>query len=130
MGLILEHLEDAIFMKNNVRFRVIGDMGRMPEAVQARLQECMRRTAGNDKMTLTIALSYSSRWELTEAMRRIADEVKGRPSAPLADYRRHGGVAPDNEFHARPGLADSDGRRMPHQQLPAVAMCLYGTLFL
>ena len=36
----------------------------------------MRRTAGNDKMTLTIALSYSSRWELTEAMRRIADEVK------------------------------------------------------
>lgn len=76
MGLILEHLEDAIFMKNNVRFRVIGDMGRMPEAVQARLQECMCRTAGNDKMTLTIALSYSSRWELTEAMRRIADEVK------------------------------------------------------
>lgn len=76
MGLILEHLEDAIFMKNNVRFRVIGDMGRMPEAVQARLQECMRRTAGNDKMTLTIALSYSSRWELTEAMRHIADEVK------------------------------------------------------
>lgn len=76
MGLILEHLEDAIFMKNNVRFRVIGDMTRIPEAVRERLQECMRRTAGNDCMTLTIALSYSSRWELVDAMRRIAEEVK------------------------------------------------------
>lgn len=76
MGLILDHLEEEIFMKNNVRFRVIGEMERIPEKVRLRLEECMARTAGNDKMTMVIALSYSSRWELTKAMRDIATEVK------------------------------------------------------
>lgn len=76
MGLILDHLEEEIFMKNNVRFRVIGELERIPEKVRARLQECMDRTARNDKMTMVIALSYSSRWELTKAMQHIAGEVK------------------------------------------------------
>ena len=48
MGLILDHLEDAIFMKNNVRFRVIGDMARIPDVVRERLDACMRRTAGKN----------------------------------------------------------------------------------
>ena len=72
MGLVLTSLEDEIFMKNNVRFRVIGDIGRLPEAVQVKLQETMDHTAGNSAMTMVVALSYSSRWEITEAMRRIA----------------------------------------------------------
>lgn len=76
MGLILDHLEEAIFMKNNVRFRMIGDQSRLPEVVQKRLNECMQRTAKNDKMTMVIALSYSSRWEITEAMKHIAQEAK------------------------------------------------------
>lgn len=76
MGLILDHLEEEIFMKNNVRFRVIGEMERIPLQVRTRLNECMERTAGNDKMTMVIALSYSSRWELTRAARQIAEEVK------------------------------------------------------
>lgn len=76
MGLIMDHLEEEIFMKNNVRFRVIGDLERIPEPVRKRLQECMDRTAANDKMTMVIALSYSSRWELVNAMRHIADKVK------------------------------------------------------
>ncbi len=76
MGLILDHLEEEIFMKNNVRFRVIGEMSRIPEAVRTRLDECVRRTAANDAMPMTIALSDSSRWELTEAMRQIAGEIK------------------------------------------------------
>ena len=82
MGLILDHLEDAIFMKNNVRFRVIGDMSRIPEIVRKRLDECMQRTAGNDAMTMVIALSYSARWELAEAMRRIAAEVQAGSLLP------------------------------------------------
>lgn len=76
MGLILDHLEEAIFMKNNVRFRVIGDQSRLPEVVQKRLNECMQRTAKNDRMTMVIALSYSSRWEITEAVKQIAQEAK------------------------------------------------------
>ncbi len=76
MGLILDHLEEEIFMKNNVRFRVIGDQSRLPESVQNRLEECMRRTEKNNKMTMIIALSYSSRWEITQAMKNIAQEIQ------------------------------------------------------
>ena len=104
MGLILDHLEDEIFMKNNVRFRVIGDMGRIPDAVRARLEECMQRTAGNTKMTMVIVA--------------------------FPDYGRDACGAPGHEFHARPGLADPDGRRVSYQQLPAVAVCLCRILFL
>lgn len=82
MGLILDHLEEEIFMKNNVRFRVIGELERIPEKVRTRLQECMDRTAKNDKMTMVIALSYSSRWELTRAMQRMADKVKSGTLQP------------------------------------------------
>lgn len=75
MGLILDHLEEEIFMKNNVRFRIIGDLERLPDSVQKRIRECMERTAGNNKMTLVIAISYSSRWELTQTTKIIARKV-------------------------------------------------------
>lgn len=76
MGLILDHLEEEIFMKNDVRFRALGGLELLPTKVQQRLAECMERTAGNKRMTLNIMLSYSSRWELTETMRHIAEDVK------------------------------------------------------
>lgn len=76
MGLVLSSLEDEIFMKNNVRFRVIGDIGRLPEAVQVKLRATMEHTAGNTAMTMVVALSYSSKWEITRAVRHIAQEVK------------------------------------------------------
>ncbi|MCD8304325.1 MAG: isoprenyl transferase [Prevotellaceae bacterium] len=76
MELILDHLEEEIFMKNNVRFRVIGDMQRLPEVVRQRLRQCIEHTAKNDRMTLVIALSYSSRWEILDAAKRIAGEAK------------------------------------------------------
>jgi len=75
MGLVLTSLEDEIFMKNNVRFRVIGDIGRLPQPVQEKLQETMEHTAKNDAMTMVVALSYSSRWEIVEAMRRTVKEA-------------------------------------------------------
>ena len=71
MGLVLTSLEDEIFMKNNVRFRVIGDMDRLPDDVQKKLKETEEHTANNDKMTMVVALSYSSRWEITEAVKQI-----------------------------------------------------------
>lgn len=76
MGLVLTNLEDEIFMKNNVRFRVIGDRSRLPEPVRIKLQETEEHTAGNDTMTMVVALSYSSRWEITKAMADVAAEVK------------------------------------------------------
>ena len=75
MGLVLTSLEDEIFMKNNVRFRVIGDLGRLPVEVREKLRQTELNTAGNTAMTMVVALSYSSRWEITEAARQIASEV-------------------------------------------------------
>ena len=75
MGLVLSSLEDEIFMKNNVRFRVIGDMERLPEAVRVKLNETMEHTAANTAMTMVVALSYSSKWEITRAVREIAEGV-------------------------------------------------------
>ncbi len=76
MGLVLTNLEEQIFMKNNVRFRVIGDIKRLPADVQKRLWEVMEHTADNDAMTMVVALSYSSRWEITKAMQDIIWELK------------------------------------------------------
>lgn len=76
MGLILDHLEEEIFIKNNVRFRIIGDLQRLPAPVQQRINECMERTAANNKMTMVIAISYSSRWELTQSTKIIAQKIK------------------------------------------------------
>lgn len=76
MGLVLSSLEDEIFMKNDVRFRVIGDLKRLPEAVRTKLRETEEHTAGNKTMTMVVALSYSSKWEITNAVREIADDVK------------------------------------------------------
>ena len=76
MSLVLSSLEDEIFMKNNVRFRVIGEIERLPQDVQQKLQETMDHTAANDAMDMIVALSYSSRWEITKATREIAEEVK------------------------------------------------------
>ena len=82
MGLVLSSLEDQIFMKYNVRFRVIGDMKRLPDEVQQKLQETMDHTASNDAMTMVVALSYSSRWEITEAVRKIVTEVHDMEELP------------------------------------------------
>lgn len=76
MALVLSSLEDEIFMKNNVRFRVIGDMQRLPQEVRQKLQETMDHTANNNAMTMVVALSYSSRWEITRAVADIAAAVR------------------------------------------------------
>lgn len=73
MGLVLTSLEDEIFMKNNVRFRVIGDIGRLPIEVQQKLRETEEHTAKNSAMTMVVALSYSSRWEITKAVQDIIE---------------------------------------------------------
>ena len=82
MGLVLTSLEDEIFMKNNVRFRVIGDTKRLPDDVQKKLHETEEHTAKNDTMTMVVALSYSSRWEITEAVRQIVTEIHDMEELP------------------------------------------------
>ena len=84
MGLVLSSLEDEIFMRNNVRFRVIGDTGRLPAEVQAKLRLTEEHTAANTAMTMVVALSYSARWELAKAARSLAADAKEGRLDPAA----------------------------------------------
>lgn len=84
MSLVLTSLEEDLFMQSNVRLRIIGDLTRVPAEVQDGLQAMVDRTAANTGMTMVIALSYSSRWEMTDAVRRIARRVKAGELDPDA----------------------------------------------
>ena len=66
--------ETKTLMDNNVRLQTIGDLGRIPERSRNKLQECIDKTAGNTGTTLVLALSYSSRWEIAEALKKICRE--------------------------------------------------------
>ncbi|MDR2917652.1 MAG: isoprenyl transferase [Tannerella sp.] len=70
--------ETPDLMKNNVRLMAIGDMTRLPEDVRNTLSECIRQTSVNTGTTLILALSYSSRWEIVQAVERIADDVQSK----------------------------------------------------
>lgn len=76
MGLLFDSIEEETFMKNNIRFRVIGEVEKLPDYVRGRLDDCIEHTAGNTGMTLVLALSYSSHWEITEAARQLAVAVQ------------------------------------------------------
>ena len=66
--------ETKTLMDNNVRLQTIGDLSRIPERSRNKLQECIDKTAGNTGTTLVLALSYSSRWEIAEALKKICRE--------------------------------------------------------
>ena len=76
MSLMRTALEEELFMNNNVRLRIIGDLSRVPEVVRESILGLQERTSVNTGMTMVIALSYSSRWEITNTVRQLADEVK------------------------------------------------------
>jgi undecaprenyl diphosphate synthase len=68
--------EVATLNKNNIKLHVIGDMEMLPASARQELQEALQETAANTGMNLVMALSYSSRWELVNAVRKIATDVK------------------------------------------------------
>ena len=74
MGLVLSFIEMELFTDNNVKFRMVGDFQRLPESVQKKIRYMEDLTASNTGMTMVVAMSYSARWELTNAMKQIAAE--------------------------------------------------------
>ena len=76
MGLVLSFIEMELFTDNNVKFQMIGDLQRLPQSVQDKIHYMEDLTKANDGMTMVVAMSYSSKWELTKAVREIAEEVK------------------------------------------------------
>ena len=77
MELLIKAVRDETktLMDNDVKLEAIGDLGRIPEKSRERLLGCIRETSGNTAMTLVLALSYSSRWEIAEALRGICREA-------------------------------------------------------
>ena len=76
MGLIISELEEEMFTKNNVRFRMIGDFDRLPANVQEKMRELEEHTKDYNRMTVVIAISYSSRWEITHTVKQLAQDVR------------------------------------------------------
>ena len=75
MGLVLGFVEIELFTENNIRFRMIGDRDRLPDGVQKKISDLEEITKDNTHMTVVMAMSYSSRWEITNAVRKIVTEV-------------------------------------------------------
>jgi undecaprenyl diphosphate synthase len=84
MALLARYLVDERqeLMTNRVRLRGIGELDRLPENVRGLLDEAIELTAANDGLLLTLALSYGSRAEIVDAVRRIAREVAARRLDP------------------------------------------------
>ena len=68
--------ETPTLMKNNVRLLTIGDTERLPEGAKRKFEQCMEETSGNTGLRLVIALSYSARWEITNAMQEAVRKVQ------------------------------------------------------
>lgn len=109
MGLILTAMEEELFTRNNVRLQLIGQTDRLPAEVRSAIYGLRDRTAANTGMTMVIALSYSARWELTEAVRTIATQAASGALKPeeitentLADSLSTAGI-PDPDLLIRTG---------------------------
>jgi len=77
MRLLLRSLKERVkeLNENNIKLSTIGNISALPSAVQNELKEAIEKTKNNDKMTLILALSYSGRWELIEAIKSIGKLV-------------------------------------------------------
>lgn len=78
MELLVQTIRDEVptLNKNNIRLEVIGDTGQLPPNAQNEIREAIRETSANDGLTLIMALSYSSRWEIIHAVKELASEVQ------------------------------------------------------
>ena len=71
-------IETATLNKNNIRLLAIGDLKSLPQDCYNELQEAIEKTKNNTRTTLVLALSYSARWELTDAVKQIAEKIENK----------------------------------------------------
>ena len=67
---------------NNIRLRVIGDRSAFPDLLQRKIEESEKMTQSNQRMTLVIAANYGGRWDIAQAARKLAQEVKNGALSP------------------------------------------------
>jgi len=68
--------------KNNIRLQAIGELDRLPSSTHKALLEGIANTADNKRMNLVLALNYSGRWDITQAVRKLAQEVQEERLSP------------------------------------------------
>lgn len=78
MSLLVSSLNKEIgtLIKNNVRLLAVGDISSLPSKVQKELNEAIETTKNNDGLSLVLALSYSSRWEIVNAVKKISNDIE------------------------------------------------------
>ncbi|WP_127131314.1 isoprenyl transferase [Pseudoflavitalea rhizosphaerae] len=86
MELLVETIrkETETLNRNNIKLHVIGDMNMLPEYAKQALRESLEITSRNTGLNLIMALSYSSRWELVQAVKHIAEDVKAGKIDPAS----------------------------------------------
>ena len=84
MGLMMRSIENEVgtMMKNGVRFVVLGNLGRLSKGLQSAIAGLMEKTAHNERLTLIVFLSYSGKWDILQASRRLAEDVAAGKVAP------------------------------------------------
>ena len=74
--------ETPTLMNNNVRLQTIGDIDRLPEGAKKKFLSCIEQTSHNTGLTMVLALSYSARWEITEAVRQAVRDAQAGSVRP------------------------------------------------
>ena len=88
MELLVSTIESELptLMKNGIRLETIGNIEQLPQKCQDQLTKTKAKTAENDRLTLVLALSYSGRWDIIEAVKKVAKSVEeGKLTAESID---------------------------------------------
>ncbi len=91
---------------NGVRFMVVGNRARLDAELNRTIDECMARTAGNDRLTLIIFLSYSGKWDILQAAMSMAEDIAAHPERK--DEIMSMGVDGFDRYLATAGIPDPD----------------------
>ncbi len=109
MGIMVQSLNDETntLIRNNIRLEVIGEINRLADDVRNRLLETIQLTSSCTGMKLVVALSYSSRWEITEAAKKLSKDIcsglKSIESVDISDFEKYLATSemPDPELMIR-----------------------------
>lgn len=109
MALLVRTIRKEVetLQKNNIRLRTIGDIEALPKEAHRELLEAMELTKDNDRMDLVLALNYSARWDIVQATKKIAEEVKAGSidvkdiDETLISHRLNTGTLPEPELLIR-----------------------------
>lgn len=109
MALLVDTItkETPDLLKNNIRLLAVGNLDRLPSVTRQALDTCIENTSVSTGLTLVLALSYSSRWEITEAVKKIAVDINSGKLADvdestISDYLTTKGI-PDPDLLIRTG---------------------------